>query len=247
MRCFANTLFAVLLLAGGPLRAQDAGDAVRPAGAPAGLAIAEAVAQAVAARWGVAAARVRVEPSPPAQWPAAADAVRLLGDGQDGTWIVACTAAGVEKRLLVRAGVLATVQVAAHDLERGATLSAADMRLDSELQWGPPRTTTEPVSGWTVKRRISAGEPLRSPAVEPPLAVRPGDTVQLIVTRGQVTITLSGRAAGAAPLGGRVSVRAATGRLLEGTVIAPGVVRQGPASADHAGNEGGRGNLREDT
>jgi flagella basal body P-ring formation protein FlgA len=187
--------------------------------------IESAVARAIAARWGVQATNVQLEVVS-GEWPADANAFRLLGDGVAGNWAVALEATG--DRIIVRAGVLMRVVKAARDLERGTVLVDADMNADVDVIWGPP-SRQEPLieAGWLTKRRVRMGETLRPPVVEAPRAVRPGDVVTLVVERGSVTITLTGRAAGSAAIGERVAVRAGTGRRMEGVVVEAGVVRIG--------------------
>ncbi len=109
----------------------------------------------------------------------------------------------------------ATAPRAARALARGETLAVADVD-------GPG---AERLVGWTTRRVIAAGEPLRAPAVAPPVAVKAGDPVALVYQAEGLTLRLKGTAAGAAPVGGRVPVRVDTRRRFEGVVVAPGVVR----------------------
>jgi len=187
------------------------------------------VARAIATRWGVQASSMQLE-IVSGEWPAGAPGFRLLGDGLDGNWAIALDTEAATSRIIVRAGVLTRVVKAARDLERATVLVGEDMIADVDVVWGPPQRN-EPVivAGWTTKRRVRMGEPLRPPVVEAPRAVRPGDTVQLIVERGTVTIALTGKATGSAAIGERVIVRADTGRRMAGVVVEPGVVRIGPA------------------
>lgn len=185
------------------------------------------VAEAIAGRWGVGATLVRVElAAQDREWPDGADAFRLLGSGAGGSWIVVLEDGAGVRQLAVRAGVMIRQTVASRDLERGITLAPEDMTLESVVEWGPPQDGAPNVEpGWTVNRRIARGEPLRPPVVGPPLAIRPGDDVSVVVERNGFTITLGGRAAGGAAIGERVAVRAATGKRLEGIAVREGVVR----------------------
>ncbi len=106
---------------------------------------------------------------------------------------------------------------AARPLARGQTLAAADI----DAAGGDARRLV----GWTTRRVIAAGEPLRAPAVAPPAAVRAGDAVALVYQADGLSLRLAGTAATDAPLGGRVAVRVDTRRRFEGVVTAPGVVR----------------------
>jgi flagella basal body P-ring formation protein FlgA len=186
------------------------------------------VREAIAGRWGVDAARVRIEWATPDALPEAAAGIRLLGSGADANWVVSFEGddGSVLARHRVRAGVELSVPVAARDLERAVMLVEADVRYDTMLQWGPPpRSTGVAPYGWETRRRITAGEPLRAPAVAPPTLVRPGDDVRITFVRGGIAISLAGRAAGSGALGERVSVRATTGARLEGVITGTGTVR----------------------
>ena len=138
-------------------------------------------------------------------------------------------------RLALRVGLLAGAAVlapgtragaqavAARDLPRGHVLTAADVA-----------PFTPSLVGWTTRRVITAGQPLREPAVARPAtasAVTPGQRVAVLFREAGIELRLAGVAAGAAPLGARVKVRidpssrAGQPRRLEGTVVAPGVVQ----------------------
>ena len=218
MRCCAEHLRTVLVLlftgAVAPAAAQSAQFEAR-------------VAEAIAGRWGLDPAVVHVElASADRDWPAAGTGFRVLGSGAGGSWIVMLEDAETSVQLVVRAGVRALQTVAARDLERGATLGAEDLAIENHIEWGPPRTGDAVVEvGWTANRRITRGEALRPPLVGPPLAVRPGDDVSVVVVRNGFTLTLGGRAAGGAAIGERVAVRAATGKRLEGIAVSNRVDR----------------------
>ena len=193
------------------------------------LDVAAEAAALVAARWGVAASQVRVEPARGAAWPEDVEEIRLLGAGADGSWVVAYETSTGEGSLVIRAGVETEMAVAAHDIVRGAVLEMRDIAVRRDVRWGPPSSPEASVTaGWVARRRITAGEALDAAAVEPPLAVRAGQDVQIVWSNGSVQVSLQGRAAGRAAIGQKVYVRAGTGRRLEGTVIADGVVRVGP-------------------
>lgn len=216
---------ALLALALAALPADTAGPAWAPPPA-----VARRVAEAVAARWGVAAEAVRLEwpEAAPATPPDPASAPRLLGTGSNGHWTVALPPAGggAALRLRVRAGVEARAPVAAREIPRGAVLAEEDVALAPLLEWGAPRARGEaPGAGWVARRRIAAGEPLRDPAVGPPLLVRSGEEVRVVWRRGEVTVTARGSALGSASRGERVSVRVDGRRRLEGVAEGPGIVR----------------------
>jgi flagella basal body P-ring formation protein FlgA len=108
-----------------------------------------------------------------------------------------------------------TTPVAARDLPRGHVLAAGDVRA--------PRGAS--VVGWTTRRVIAAGEPLRAPAVAAPAAVRAGDRVAVVWRDAGIELRLAGTATHDAPVGGRVAVRVDARRRLEGTVAGPALVR----------------------
>lgn len=112
---------------------------------------------------------------------------------------------------------------AARDLPRGITLTEKDIvrRGDSSS----PATHGDAVGeGWVTRRLIAAGEPLRRPAVAPPVWVTTGEPVQLLYRVGSVTARLRGTAMGTAAKDERVLVRIDTRRRVEGVVVAPGLV-----------------------
>jgi flagella basal body P-ring formation protein FlgA len=189
----------------------------------------EPVRDAIAARWGVSGDSLRIEyqSEEDAAAAAAGVAVRLLGGGHDGVWYVDVEdEAGGSDRLRVRAGFEVVMRVAAHDLERGIALTAGDMALEPTVVWGPRSdAVADAIDGWVTRRRIRKGEALAPPAVQAPLAVKPGQDVRIVYVHGPVELSLAGRAAGSGALGERVAVRAETGKRLEGVIIAPGTVK----------------------
>jgi flagella basal body P-ring formation protein FlgA len=186
------------------------------------------VAAAIAERWGVDAPRVVVELISLSGWPAAGTPFRLTGSGQDGRWAVWFEEDDAARQLLVRAGVKQWVITAARDLERGTELTATDMSGESSVEWGPPSVLAAAVEpGWMTRRRITKGEELRRPAVQPPNAVKAGDDVTIEAVYGSITLTLTGRVSGSAAIGESVQVRAQTGKRMEAVVVGPGLVRVG--------------------
>jgi flagella basal body P-ring formation protein FlgA len=224
-----TVLTAALLLAGtAPAAAQSAPrTGTAPWAPPAAL---EArVQQAVAARWGVEPARVRLE------WgavrgdaaPAPDAAFELIGSGAAGSWVVAFqgVTAAPALRVRLRAGAEVREPRAARDLERETTLADGDIAWTPAVRWGAPETEAPAVAaGWIARRRIATGEPLREPAVGPPLAVRAGELVQAAWSRGGISLTLPARAQGSGALGQRVALRTEGGKRLEGVVTGPAQV-----------------------
>jgi flagella basal body P-ring formation protein FlgA len=187
-----------------------------------------AVAAAIAERWGMDASTVAIELISAAEWPAAGTPFRLSGSGRDGRWAVWFDEANAATQLLVRAGVVARVWTAAHDIERGVELEATDLSSVAGVLWGPPTASGPGVEpGWVTRRRIAKGEEIRRPAAEPPHAVKSGDDVTIEAVYGSITLTLAGRANGSAAIGEVVQIRAETGKRLEAVVVGPGLVRIG--------------------
>lgn len=126
---------------------------------------------------------------------------------------------------------------AARAIPRGTVLTADDIEVRGAASSSrlAPRSS---LVGWTTRRVIAAGEPLRAPAVAPPAgaavtapastsgsAVSAGQPVAVVYRDAGVELRLQGVAAQAGAVGARVGVRLDARRRLEGTVVAPGVVR----------------------
>jgi flagellar basal body P-ring formation protein FlgA len=121
----------------------------------------------------------------------------------------------------------ATYPVAARDLARGEVLAAEDIDRVALSEDVAKRADGATVSlvGWRTRRVISAGEPLRPPAVSPPDLVRAGEPVEAVWQGRSVVLRVSGTAAGSAAMGERVLVRIDARRRLEGVVIGPALVQ----------------------
>lgn len=153
---------------------------------------------------------------------------RLIGNGSGGNWIVAFVPkkGGISGfRAWLRAGVEVEELIAAHDLERGEILSESDITTTRSIRWGRPRKGEEldPL-GWTVQRRIGAGETLRRPLIAPPPAVRSGEWVEVRWKGPGLTLTLRAKAERTASVGERLHVRTETGQRLEGIAGPNGTV-----------------------
>lgn len=190
-------------------------------------ALAQRVRAAVAGRWAVAPGAVRLSWGRvrATQAPGADARFRLVGSGASGEWVVDILSGATRTvGIRVRAGVVSAERVAAHDIPRGATLAAADMAHRQLLRWGPPRGHAAVAEGWVAQRRITAGEPLREPAVSPPLVVRAGESVTIVWHQPGIALSLAGRALGSAVKGAAVPVITASGRRLRGVATRSGVV-----------------------
>ena len=112
------------------------------------------------------------------------------------------------------AGQADSIPVAARELPRGVALVEADI-----AGAGAART------GWVTRRLIREGEPLREPAVSPPLLVTSGEVVQVVWSEGPLELRVKGRAMNSAAAGARVSVRVDMTRRFEGVAVGDGLVR----------------------
>lgn len=171
----------------------------------------------------------------PAGWVAdTSAAAELLGSGSGGYWVLRVrTTGGDAGSVRFRAGVRTRVPVAARALRRGHTLVEGDITQVDSLRWGRPEREARNVEpGWVTRRVLDAGDVLRTPAVQPPLAVRTGEAVSLIWKRDGVGLRVAGQAAGSALLGEEVLVRTESGSRLKGVVVAPGIVNVTPGGRE---------------
>ncbi len=201
-----------------PARAQDAGTAPEASGVP--EAVTRAVTNAVAARWGVPTEAVRIT------WPAGpamdSGAIRLLGSGAAGVFVVEARGDSRVIRRRVTAGVRSSIAVAARDLQRGAVLADTDIaHRDTVLVGSKP---DGPVAGWVARRAIPMGAALASPAVGPASAVVAGRPVTLVWRSGELEVSTRAVAVGTAAAGERVAVRTESGRRIWGIAEAGDVV-----------------------
>jgi flagella basal body P-ring formation protein FlgA len=116
------------------------------------------------------------------------------------------------------------VPVAARIIPRGTQLSAEDIAEVEAPASAGGSITRKVAPGWIARRRIDLGEPLREPAVMPPMAVLPGDSVDAVYRDAGVALRLHGTAMTSAAIGDRVVVKVDLKRRLEGTLTAPRLV-----------------------
>jgi flagella basal body P-ring formation protein FlgA len=87
----------------------------------------------------------------------------------------------------------------------------------------------EQVLGKEAKRQLQAGKPIRTYDVTDPQLVRKGQKVAIIVEKGSMTISASGKAMTGGAAGATVRVQnTASYALLEGEVAGPGLVKVTP-------------------
>jgi flagella basal body P-ring formation protein FlgA len=115
----------------------------------------------------------------------------------------------------------AAAPIAARAIARGAVLTADDITYPDSRSASD--STVSP--GWVTRRVVAAGEPLRPPAVQPPIVVTANQPVELEWTDGVVRITVRGTATRNASAGERITVRTETGRRVDGVVLGAGRVR----------------------
>lgn len=194
------------------------------------------VRELVAERWGVGAERVHLSWGAFRAVPPPGASIELVGSGRGGHWVVRIgSATGGTSTIRLRTGYEAVRAVASRRLERGVTLTADDVVMRDTIIWNHPTGDSRlPLVGWVTHRRIEMGEILAGPAVQPPLAVEAGRTVDLVWSRGPIGVRLKGIATESGALGEDVFVRTESGTRLRGTVIARSTVR-----LSHAGIPGG--------
>jgi flagella basal body P-ring formation protein FlgA len=154
-----------------------------------------------------------------------APGVKLWGNANVGVRCVQPEAWTVYLQVTVK--VFADVVVLARPVPRGHALSAEDVRLQTlDLTQQPAGVFTDAsqVLGRLVTGAFPAGAALRADQVRAPLAVNYGEAVRIVFQGDGFRVSSEGRALGNAAIGESVQVRAASGRVLRGTVREPGVV-----------------------
>jgi flagella basal body P-ring formation protein FlgA len=118
------------------------------------------------------------------------------------------------------------VPVLARMIEKGETLSDEDFIVELRaLNEGRGAIPVSSAVGMEVTRRLNAGAILRSSDVARAQMVRRGEPVNIVVAKGGLSITTTGRALSGGTLGAPVRVVSiVTNRTLEATVTGPGVV-----------------------
>lgn len=129
----------------------------------------------------------------------------------------------------VRVSALADVIIASRPLERGATLSAADLRHErrdlATLAYGYVLHGEQAV-GKRLARSISEGTPLTPNLLSAPQWVKRGERVTVVAQVGRMEVRMNGEALMDGTEGALVRVRnLSSTRVVEGTVIAQGVIQ----------------------
>jgi flagella basal body P-ring formation protein FlgA len=105
------------------------------------------------------------------------------------------------------------VPQAARDLARDEALARTDIVGDS--------VAADSLVGWVARRRISAGEPLRPPAIGRRPVVAAGSEVAVIASVEGGRVARSGTALTAGAIGQRIRVRLEGARIVVATVTGP--------------------------
>lgn len=112
--------------------------------------------------------------------------------------------------------------VPAQTLQAGEKLQPGDLQArQADLLQLPPGTVTDPAQllGRIATRRLPAGIPVRSNALRSPQSVLRGQTVRLEARGPGFVASSEGRAMQNGAPGTQIQVRAATGRIVSGTVV----------------------------
>ncbi len=136
----------------------------------------------------------------------------------------------------VNIAVTGKVLVARRYLPRGTRLRLEDFRLEERpLTHLPLGYMDDPqrLVGKRLKRPLPMGGVLRPSMLDIPPAVRRGAQVTLLYRGASFTVKAQGKALGRGKEGEQVKVRnLSSGRIVEGRIIAPGLVQVGDARAE---------------
>ena len=126
------------------------------------------------------------------------------------------------------------IVVPAHDIARGATITALDLTISTVAGQILPGTVSSPdeLIGLQTRRFLHAGEPVRSEDVKKPVIVVKGSTVTMSFEAPGITLTAVGKAMSEGGMGDTVTVQNPTSyRQVSAVVIGPGQVRAVDAAA----------------
>lgn len=123
--------------------------------------------------------------------------------------------------------------VATHDLARGVTLTANDIRWVADSDSAAAATdqiaqdTSVVAPGWVTRRAIRSGELLTAPSVAHADVISTGDDVDALYQDDTVTLRLKGTAIGSGAVGDHIYVKLDNRRRLRGVITGPHTVRVG--------------------
>lgn len=129
----------------------------------------------------------------------------------------------------VKVGIHATVLTASRALRRGDVISAEDFHsAEVDIAALPEGyfSAPEQLVGRIAKRPVTAGSPYTPAMLEAPRLVRKGDLVTLLAEVAGVSVRMTGKALADGAAGASIQVsNLSSQRVIEGTVIAEGVVK----------------------
>lgn len=180
--------------------------------------------------WKVDPAQVQLEWGPIATRLPLADsaAVRVLGQGRDGRFVIGIAAGnGGVTAVSVRAGVVDSVWVAGRSLPAGTRIGPDDARRVVQVVWGPPAPAGRPSPlGAETRRTLAEGDRLEPPSIEEAPVIMPGDRIRFVWERDGLRIVREGVAGSRARRGDKVFGRdEMRHEQLAGIAVAPGVAR----------------------
>jgi flagella basal body P-ring formation protein FlgA len=134
---------------------------------------------------------------------------------------------GWRYEFVVRAKVSARIVLAANDIGAGKIIADEDVLLERHdiSTLGDSVSDPQEVVGMSAKRTIRVGEVLRSGSLGAPIQVKRGDIVNIVASRDQVTVTMSGEAMDAGARGAVVRVKNTSGNIIRARVTGPGTVQ----------------------
>lgn len=140
------------------------------------------------------------------------------GEGTRGGW---------RYEFVVRAKVSARIVLAANEIGAGKVITDEDLLLERHdiSTLGDSVSDPQEVVGMSAKRTVRVGEVLRTGALAAPILVKRGDLVNIVASRDQVTVTMSGEAMDAGAKGSQVRVRNSSGNIIRARVTGPGTVQ----------------------
>lgn len=125
-----------------------------------------------------------------------------------------------------------TVLVLKHAAGRGVRLTSQDVEVQTRMVSGPADdylTDVAELSGRTLKRPLGAGAALTASAMMADSVIRRGQQVTLLASTGGMEVRARGVAMSDAPAAGRVKAQnLSSGRIVEGIVESPDVIRVSP-------------------